>query len=281
MSPWIAAARPHTLLIGLYPVWLGALAAWQLGEVTWWWIVPAMLIALSLQIGVNFHNDLRDGLRGADREDRIGPARMVASGCISPRAMRWGVIGCMTLALTLGLVTAACRFPWALPAMAICVLAALSYSAGTRPASHRGLGDLLTLLFFGPVACVGTTYLLSLQTTPLSWTLGLACGCFSVAFIAINNIRDIDADRKIGKQTLAVRFGESFGRYEIASMLVLPCLLAWTSGASLGCVSLLWSGPFIKRMPTTHGPAWNREWSCVSRAYAVFVLGVTSTLLLT
>jgi 1,4-dihydroxy-2-naphthoate octaprenyltransferase len=208
------------------PVLIGSGVAAGYGSFSWWRALLALLVALALQIGVNYANDYSDGVRGTDAAGRrAGPMRLVGSGAASPRAVKYAAFGFFLLACCLGLVLAAVTSWWIVAAGALCVLAAWFYTGGSHPYGYRGLGEVSVFLFFGVAAVAGTAYV---QMERLSW-LGLAAsvpaGLLSCALLMVNNLRDIGSDATSGKRTLAVRIGDSRARLTYLLFLLVPFAL--------------------------------------------------------
>jgi 1,4-dihydroxy-2-naphthoate octaprenyltransferase len=209
------------------PVLIGSGVAAGYRDFVWWRAVLALLVALALQVGVNYANDYSDGVRGTDAAGRrAGPMRLVGSGAASPRAVKYAAFGCFLVACCLGLVLSAVTSWWIVLGGALCVLAAWFYTGGSHPYGYRGLGELSVFLFFGVAAVAGTAYV---QMDRLSW-LGLAAsvpaGLLSCALLMINNLRDINSDATSGKRTLAVRLGDAKARLTYLLFLLLPFALA-------------------------------------------------------
>jgi len=209
------------------PVLIGSGVAAGYGKFVLWRAVLALLVALALQIGVNYANDYSDGVRGTDAAGRrAGPMRLVGSGAASPRAVKYAAFGCFLAACCLGLVLAAVTSWWIVAGGALCVLAAWFYTGGSHPYGYRGLGEVSVFAFFGVAAVAGTAYV---QMGRLSW-LGLAAsvpaGLLSCALLMINNLRDINSDATSGKRTLAVRLGDAKARVTYLLFLLLPFALA-------------------------------------------------------
>lgn len=224
---WIAGTRPRTLPAAVVPVLIGSGVAAGYGKFVLWRAVLALLVALALQIGVNFANDYSDGVRGTDASGRrAGPMRLVGSGAASPRAVKYAAFLCFGVACCLGLALAAVTSWWIVAGGALCVLAAWFYTGGSHPYGYRGLGEVSVFLFFGVAAVAGTAYV---QMGRLSW-LGLAAsvpaGLLSCALLMINNLRDINSDASSGKRTLAVRLGDQRARTTYLLFLLLPFALA-------------------------------------------------------
>jgi len=197
------------------------------GKFSLWRAALALVVALALQIGVNFANDYSDGVRGSDSaERRVGPMRLVGSGLASPGQVKRAAFGSFIVACCAGLALAAVTSWWLVLGGALCVLAAWFYTGGSRPYGYRGLGEVSVFVFFGVAAVAGTAYV---QMGRLSW-LGLAAsipaGLLSCALLMVNNLRDIRSDGESGKRTLAVRIGDARSRSVYVLFLLLPFALA-------------------------------------------------------
>ena len=206
---WVAGARPRTLSAGLVPVATGTAAAVGEGSETAWWRVPvALLVAMALQVGVNFANDYSDGVRGTDNSTRIGPRRLVGSGLVEARRVKWAAFGALAVAAAAGAVLAAVAGWELLAAGAVCLVAGWAYTGGPKPYGYLGLGEVFVFVFFGLVATAGTTYVLLERLDWFAVLCGVPVGLWAVALLVANNLRDIDGDAAAGKRTLAVRLGE-------------------------------------------------------------------------
>jgi 1,4-dihydroxy-2-naphthoate polyprenyltransferase len=252
MHPLVEAARPRTLPAAVAPVLVGTAAATTPMETLHWdRAALALVVALSLQVAVNYANDLFDGVRGVDTEARTGPRRAVASGLVTPRRMRDAMIGALVVAGLAGLALA-WLVGWELLLVgAVAMLAALGYSGGPRPYASAGLGELFVFVFFGLVATVGSAYVQDGTVTIVAVLAGVAMGCFATALLVVNNLRDIPTDQAVGKVTLAVRLGEDRTRWlyvalVVAAYVLLAPLVVLTSEGwlALAAVSLVvaWKG---------------------------------------
>jgi 1,4-dihydroxy-2-naphthoate octaprenyltransferase len=219
VNAWILAARPKTLSASIVPVLVGtALARF----IHWPTFVYALLGAIFIQIGTNLVNDALDFKRGADTADRLGPLRVTQAGLLSARAVMTGAIVCFAIAALCG-IPLIMRGGWLLVAIGVTsIVAAYAYTGGPYPLAYHGLGELFVLIFFGFVAVGGSFYVQTLTFDVRPLLAGFAVGCLAVALLAINNLRDVQSDRASNKKTLAVRFGETFGRFEIAACVLLP-----------------------------------------------------------
>jgi 1,4-dihydroxy-2-naphthoate octaprenyltransferase len=167
-----------------------------------------LLVALALQIGVNYANDYFDGIRRVDTEARVGPVRLTASGLASPAAVRSAALLSFAVAGTVGVWLAVTTSPWLLIAGAAAIGAAILYSGGPRPYAARGLGEASVFVFFGLFACAGTAFVQGETVTSAAWWGAVAVGLLAVAILVANNLRDIETDAAAGKRTLAVRLGD-------------------------------------------------------------------------
>ena len=218
VAVWWAGARPRTLGAGLVPVVLGTAAA---GTVIWWRLAAALLVAVGLQVGVNYANDYFDGVRGVDTTDRLGPPRLTATGAASPRGVLAAALVALGVAAAAGLALALATEPALILAVgALALVAAVLYSGGPRPYAGLGLGELMVFLFFGLMATAGTAFVMAETVPAEAWWGGGALGFLSVAILVANNLRDIATDEAGGKRTLAVRIGDRATRRLYRSTVV-------------------------------------------------------------
>lgn len=208
---WVMAARPKTLGAAIAPVVLGTAMAYEAGAFHWLAAALALISALLIQVGVNYHNDYADFVKGTDTEDRVGPTRVTQAGYVAPATMRRATIVVFGLAVLAGLYLIL-RGGW--PVLVIGVLSiasAVLYTAGRYALADTGLADLFVLIFFGPVAVGGTYYVQALTITWPVLIAGLGPGLLSEGILLVNNIRDLDGDRRAGKRTLPIRLGRRIG----------------------------------------------------------------------
>jgi 1,4-dihydroxy-2-naphthoate octaprenyltransferase len=224
---WIGGARIQTLPLAFAPVALGTAAAFviRLDEdgVGWHWLraLLCLIVAVSLQIGVNFANDYSDGVRGTDN-NRVGPRRLTGSGAARGRTVITVAFVWFGIAAIAGIIIVVRSGHWWMLAVgAVAILAAYFYTGGKRPYGYLGLGEVFVFIFFGLVATAGTTYVLADTVTVESWLAAVAVGLFAVATLMVNNIRDIEQDTIAGKRTLAVIIGNLPARiFYVVAMLV-------------------------------------------------------------
>jgi 1,4-dihydroxy-2-naphthoate octaprenyltransferase len=204
----VEGARPRTLPAALSPVAAGTGAAVALGGFSWWRALLALVVALALQIAVNYANDYSDGIRGTDT-DRVGPLRLTGSGVATPGAVKAAAFASFGVGAVAGLVLVVSIGAWWLLAVgALCILAAWYYTGGSRPYGYQGLGEISVFVFFGLVAVLGTVYV---QAGRISWAAVAAAvgvGAYACALLVANNLRDIPTDVLAGKRTLAVLLGD-------------------------------------------------------------------------
>jgi 1,4-dihydroxy-2-naphthoate polyprenyltransferase len=222
---WLAGTRPRTLPAAVVPVLIGTGVALGYSRFSWWRALLALVVALALQVGVNFANDYSDGVRGSDAK-RVGPVRLVAAGLAAPRHVLAAALSCFLVAGGAGLFLAAVTAWWLVAVGVACVAAAWFYTGGPRPYGYHGLGEVFVFAFFGVVAVAGTAYV---QMERFSW-LGLAAsvpaGLLACALLIVNNLRDIHGDTLSGKRTLAVRLGAARTRTAYLLTMLLPFLCA-------------------------------------------------------
>jgi 1,4-dihydroxy-2-naphthoate polyprenyltransferase len=225
LRAFVAGARPRTLPAAVVPVVVGSGVAFGYGKFSLWRAALALLVALAMQVGVNYANDYSDGIRGTD-EVRVGPVRLVGSGLARPRQVLAAALGCFAVACAAGLVLAAVTSWWLLALGAAAVAAAWFYTGGSRPYGYRALGELSVFLFFGLAAVAGTAYV---QMQTLAWlpiAASAAIGLLACALLVINNLRDIPTDGQTGKRTLAVMLGDQRTRALYVGCILVPFCVA-------------------------------------------------------
>ena len=243
-AQWLQAARPPTLPAAVSPVLAGTGVAAFDGHAVWWKAALAMVVALALQVGVNYANDYSDGIRGTDT-DRVGPLRLVGSGLATPRSVKLAAFAAFGVAAAVGLVLAATTAWWLVAVGALCVLAAWYYTGGTKPYGYLGLGEVMVFVFFGLVAVVGTTYVQTETWLLPSVYAAVGVGAIACAILVANNLRDIPTDTVAGKRTLAVVLGDARTRGLFVMLLAAAVValvgvaLETSPWALLGLVALL------------------------------------------
>ena len=231
------AARPRTLPAAIAPVLVGTAAAiWQ-GEVTcdlmerspfafdcvynprWGAFLAALIGSIFIQIGTNLANDYSDAKRGADSADRLGPVRVTSAGLVAPRRVLHATWLAFAVAVVAGVYLATVAGPLILAVGAVSILAGVLYTGGPRPYGYAGMGELFVFLFFGLVAVNGSFYVQLEELDAVPLVLSVAVGLLATAIIVVNNVRDIETDRRAGKRTLAVRIGRERARALFTGLL--------------------------------------------------------------
>jgi len=285
------AARPRTLPAAIAPVLVGTAAAvfdaGRLPRVGGF--IAALIGSVFIQIGTNLANDYSDARRGADTADRLGPVRVTASGLVTPRrvlAATWVAFG---IAVACGIYLAALAGPVILVVGALSIAAGVLYTGGPRPYGYAGLGEVFVFLFFGLVAVNGSYYvqLEDLRLLPLG--LSLAVGCLATAILVVNNVRDLETDRRAGKRTLAVRMGRERTRRLYVGLVdgayvLLVLTLILNGGPWWGLLGLL-SAPLLARptgavLTRTDGPALNGALAGTGALLAAFSVLLSAGLLI-
>jgi len=232
MKNWFLAARPKTLPAAIVPVWVGSAPALLTERGGNWLLFWCTLFScICIQIATNLFNDAIDHRKGADTQKRIGPKRVTATGLLSPKAVMIGAVWFCAAAAIFSLPMIQAR-GWPIVAIGLVSLFfSYGYTGGPWPLAYRGMGEIFVILFFGFVAVIGSWFVQTGEwSEPLIWVVSLQCGMYSCVLIAINNLRDIDEDRESGKKTLAVRFGKTFSRWEIAFFSLTPVFLWFLIG---------------------------------------------------
>jgi 1,4-dihydroxy-2-naphthoate polyprenyltransferase len=230
-SAWLLATRPKTLPAAISPVLVGCAVAWAEDGFHLISALAAFAVALLLQIGANLANDVADFRRGADTADRLGPMRVTQGGLIPPRQVVWATVAVLLAAAVPGLYLVWRGGPVLAMLGLLAIVAAVTYTAGPKPFGYLGLGELFVFIFFGPVAVVGTAFVMTDDVTRLALLSAVAIGCLVTAILVVNNLRDIDTDRVAGKRTLAVRIGRGATRWEYTALIAvayaMPLIMWW------------------------------------------------------
>jgi 1,4-dihydroxy-2-naphthoate octaprenyltransferase len=287
VTQWIAGARPRTLPAACSPVIAGTgLAVFEQGF-SWVAAVVALVVSLSLQVGVNYANDYSDGIRGADTE-RVGPLRLVGSGLASPPLVKgaafasFGIAGLAGLALVI-----MTQYWWLLAVGVACILAAWYYTGGKRPYGYVGLGEVFVFVFFGLVAVCGSAYVQVGRVSLATLLTGVWIGALACAILVTNNLRDIRGDAQVGKRTMATRLGDARTRVwyvilvALSPLLIVIVALLTTWWALIGLAGLILIIPAVRVvMSKGSGPALIGVLKATSLAELVCAIGFSAGLVL-
>lgn len=251
-SQWVAGARPRTLPAAISPVLVGSGAAAFADGFSLVRALLALVVALALQVGVNYANDYSDGIRGTDA-DRVGPLRLVGSGVAQPRTVKRAAFGCFGVAALAGLVLVVLSGQWWLVIVGTaCIVAAWFYTGGKRPYGYLGLGEICVFVFFGLVAVGGTTYVQLGRVSAVALLGAIGIGALACAILVANNLRDIVGDATAGKRTLATRLGAPrtrglyTGLVALAALTVIAVAVVGTLWALLGLLGLVLIVPAVR-----------------------------------
>jgi len=286
---FLMASRPRTLPAAVAPVLVGTSLAISEDKFRPLAFLAALIGSVFIQIGTNLANDYSDARRGADTEDRLGPVRVTAGGLMPPKRVLIGVYVTFAVAVLAGIYLAVVAGPEMLAVGAVSILAGVLYTGGPRPYGYAGLGELFVFLFFGLVAVAGSYYV---QAEELPWeafALSVPVGLLAAAILVVNNVRDVDTDRRAGKRTLAVQLGRPGARRLFVAMLVVtfavPVAIPLAGGLSwwvtLALVSGVLAPPLLRTVLTrTDGPALNGALADTGRLLGVFSLLLSAGVLL-
>ena len=276
-AQWLAATRPRTLPAAIAPVmvgWAVAFAETHGAGSTFGWFayaplttatlrpfptlhtgvaLLAMLVAVALQVGVNYSNDYSDGIRGTD-EVRVGPVRLVGQGLAPASQVKFAAFATFGLAAIAGLGVVLITGQWILIAVGtLAIISAWFYTGGKNPYGYAGLGEVFVFVWFGLVAVQGTVYVMLDRTTALGWIFGVGAGALSCALLVTNNLRDVPTDALIGKRTLAVRLGERNSRIAYIALIwvaIVAPILAIATGETP------WLALSLAAGISAHKPGW-------------------------
>lgn len=285
---WLMAARLRTLPASVAPVLVGTSLALGAGHFHPLAFIAALLGAIFIQVGTNLSNDYSDARRGADTEERLGPVRVTAGGLVPPGQVLLATYATFGLAVLCGVYLVAVAGPELIAVGAASILAGVLYTGGPRPYGYEGLGEVFVFLFFGIVAVTGS-YFVQVQHLPWqAFACAVPVGLIASAILVVNNVRDMETDRRAGKKTLAVRLGRERTRTLYAAMLALAFLsppLLWLAGGmtpwlllSLLCIPL--AGKLVNVVRTrVDGPALNGALARTGALQLLFCLLLSAGLL--
>ena len=284
------AARPRTLPAAIAPVLVGTAAAVEVDdEIRVGALIAALIGSTFIQIGTNLANDYSDARRGADTADRLGPVRVTSSGLVAPRRVMVATWIAFAVAAVAGVYLATVAGPVILAVGVLSILAGVLYTGGPRPYGYEGLGELFVFLFFGLVAVNGSYYVQLERLDWLPFGLSLAVGFLAAAILVVNNVRDIDTDRRAAKRTLAVRLGRRRTRnlyvlLVVGAFVTVPATLLATGGPAWGLLALL-AVPLARRpigavLTRTDGPSLNGALAATGGLLAAFSVLLAAGLLI-
>jgi len=278
---WVMAARVRTLPAAVAPVLVGTSLALGAGHFHALAFVAALLGAVLIQVGTNLSNDYSDARRGADSEDRLGPVRVTAGGLVPPSQVLLATYVSFGLAVACGIYLVAVAGPELIAVGAASILAGVLYTGGPRPYGYEGLGEVFVFLFFGIVAVTGS-YFVQVQQLPWqAFVCAVPVGLLASAILMVNNVRDLDTDRRAGKRTLAVRLGRARARKlytAVVAAAFLTAPLPWLLGSMTAWLLLCWVtiplavGVVGVVRTRTDGPSLNRALARTGALQLVFCL---------
>ncbi|HEX4837782.1 MAG TPA: 1,4-dihydroxy-2-naphthoate polyprenyltransferase [Solirubrobacteraceae bacterium] len=285
---WVMAARLRTLPAAVAPVLVGTSLALGNGRFRPLAFVAALLGAVFIQVGTNLSNDYSDARRGADTEDRLGPVRVTAGGLVPPGRVLFATYVTFGLAVLCGVYLVAVA-GWELIAVgAVSILAGVLYTGGPRPYGYEGLGELFVFLFFGIVAVSGSYFVQAQELPWQAYACAVPVGLLASAILVVNNVRDLETDRRAGKRTLAVRLGRTRTRTLYTAMVAGAFALAplpWLLGSMTAWLLLPWCAiplavPLVKLVRTrVDGPALNGALAKTGALQLVFCLLLSAGIL--
>jgi 1,4-dihydroxy-2-naphthoate octaprenyltransferase len=280
IAAYVVGARPKTLLVAVAPVLVGLGASVRAvgpDHVRWPSALAALVGAIFITIGTNFANDVFDYEKGADTEDRLGPLRVTQAGLLSPRAVKGAMAASFAIAFCAGIFLFIAT-GWPVIAIGLAsIVSGMAYTGGPFPLGYNGLGEVFVFVFFGLVAVCGTNYVSTGSLHRLAWFAAIAPGALAMCVLLVNNVRDIETDRRAHKRTVAVRFGRSFGvmfyGISVALMVLGPVLTVQSA-------SLPWSCAWAPALVTPIGIALTLKLHRERGAILNKRLGQTAALLL-
>ncbi len=286
---WLMAARPRTLPAAVAPVLVGTALAGQAGVFHPLTFVATLVGAIFIQVGTNLSNDYSDARRGADTEDRLGPVRVTAGGLVPPRQVLMATWVSFGVAVLVGIYLVAVAGWELLLVGGASILAGVLYTGGPRPYGYEGLGELFVFAFFGIVAVTGSYFVQAKELPWEAFVLAVPVGLLAAAILMVNNIRDLETDRRAGKRTLAVRLGRHRARRLYALMVYVAFFLAplpWVLGSLSAWLLLPWLAmplavPLVRTVANhTDGPTLNAALARTGMLQLVFCLLLSAGILL-
>lgn len=284
---WLMAARPRTLPAAVAPVLVGTALAIHDDHFEILTLIATLLGALLIQVGTNLSNDYSDARRGADTEDRLGPVRVTAGGLVPPKQVLIAVYVTFGLAVLVGLYLVVVAGPWLLAVGAASILAGVLYTGGPRPYGYEGLGEVFVFTFFGLVAVAGSYYV---QAEELPWeafVFAVPVGLLASAVLVVNNVRDMETDRRAGKRTSAVRLGRERTRGMFAIMVygaylvVIGMAIAWSPWVLVALLSFPLAVKLVRTVRQhTDGPTLNEALAASGMTELVFCALLAAGILL-
>jgi 1,4-dihydroxy-2-naphthoate octaprenyltransferase len=291
MRIWLMAARPRTLPAAVAPVLVGTAAAveWAGRMPRWGAFFAALVGSIFIQIGTNLANDYSDAKRGADTADRLGPVRVTSSGMVTPRRVLTATWIAFAVAVLCGIYLAAVAGIVIILIGLLSIAAGVLYTGGPRPYGYAGLGEVFVFLFFGLVAVNGSYYVQLEELAALPLGLSISIGFLATAILVVNNVRDIETDRRAGKMTSAVRMGRAsavslYRLLMIGAFVVLPLAPLAGEGSAWPLLGLLAFPLALKPMRVvaarSDGPALNGALAATGAVLGAFSILVTAGLLI-
>lgn len=276
---WAVAARPRTLPAAVAPVLVGTSLAASEDVFKPLRFVCALIGSIFIQIGTNLANDYSDARRGADTEDRLGPVRVTAGGLVPPRRVLIWTYVAFGIAVLAGVYLIAVA-GWELLAVGVAsIIAGVLYTGGPKPYGYEGLGELFVFLFFGIVAVVGSYFVQTEDLERAAFDLAVPVGLLASAILVVNNVRDIDTDRRAGKRTLAVRVGRDKARRLFTLMIafayiaLIGIVFELSPWVLLPLLTIPLAVPLVRTVTTrTDGASLNGALADTGRLLAVFSL---------
>jgi 1,4-dihydroxy-2-naphthoate octaprenyltransferase len=287
MRIWLMAARPRTLPAAVAPVLVGTALAIHDDQFAPLAFVAALLGAILIQVGTNLSNDYSDARRGADTEDRLGPVRVTAGGLVPPRQVLVATYVTFALAVLVGLYLVYVAGPELLLVGAASILAGVLYTGGPRPYGYEGLGEVFVFTFFGIVAVTGSYYV---QAEELPWeafVFAVPVGLLAAAILVVNNVRDLETDRRAGKRTLAVRMGRERTRVLFAVMVygayavLVGMAIGWSPWVLLPLLTIPLAAGLVRLVRQhTDGPTLNEALARTGMVQLLFCVLLSAGILL-